>query len=219
LESFLRDSQLMGKEILEWAIFEKYPDLRKLFDNDRLIDIKAIKNFISSKYQEENKIIRSNLDIYKINWQKVEKHFLVLTDKIIGSSYWPKGKYIAYPSIWGMFPRFLDDKTFQFPYQCKTEKYVNVIIAHEMLHFIFFNYFFQKYPKYKNNKYDSLVWNVSEIFNVVIQNSPEWIKFFKLRSISYPAHEKIINKLNKKYHKKDISDVDMLIRDVIKELQ
>jgi hypothetical protein len=97
-----------------------------------------------------------------------------------------------------MYPRFLDDKTFQIPAISKKKKVASFIIAHEMLHFIFYEYFLNKYKKYKSHKYDFFVWHVSEIFNVIIMNRPEWQKILKNKDNGYPEHGKIIEKLSKK---------------------
>ncbi len=67
-----------------------------------------------------------------------------------------------------------------------------------MLHFIFYEYFFNKYKKYKSHKYDFFVWHVSEIFNVIIMNKPEWQKILNNKDDGYPEHRKIIQKLSKK---------------------
>ena len=217
MNSFLKDSVIVREKILDWAVFEMYPELKKYFDENRIKDINKIKIFIKLKYLEKNELIKQNLDIYRNNWKKIERGFFELTDDIVGNEYWPKGKYVAYPSIWGMFPRFLNDKTFQIPYNCQTEKYVNVIIAHEMLHFIFFEYFFRNYPKYKNDKFDALVWNVSEIFNVVVQNSPRWICLFELPSVSYPMHDEVIERISRIYYGEKNLNADRLIESILEE--
>jgi len=113
-----------------------------------------------------------------------------------------------------MYPRFLDDKTFCIPYLHKNEKYVNVVIAHEMLHFVFYDYFYKKYPEYNNSEYNFFVWNISEIFNSLIQNSNEWIKVFKEQSMTYLQHDIIINKIRDL----KINNIDLLIEKIISEV-
>ena len=115
-----------------------------------------------------------------------------------------------------MYPRYLKDKTFQFPYRHKKKNFIPVVIAHEMLHFIFYDYIHKKFPKYKSYKYDFFIWHVSEIFNEIVQNSPKWFKVFKAKSMGYPEHKRIVNKLSKKYYKKDKWQLDEIINDIIK---
>ena len=219
LLAFTKDADFDGGESLNWAIFRKYPELKKYYKENKIIDIKSLENFIKIKYQKEKEVFEKNLEIYERNWRKKEKIFFKLTDELFEKKHWTKGKYTAFPTIWSMFPRFLEDKTFQVPYKHRNKKYVNVVIAHEMLHFIFYEYIFSKYPKYKKDKYNFLIWNTSEIFNEIIQNSPKWLKIFEVKTMGYPMHEKVVKKLEKKYHKQGEINKDELIDDILKEAE
>ena len=146
--------------------------------------------------------MKKNLVLYSKNWEKLEQRFYLLTDRLFKNKYWPKGKYIAYLTIWGMYPRFLEDKTFQVPHVHKEKKYVNVVIAHEMLHFKFYDYFLKNYSKYNKRKYDFLIWHTSEIFNAIVQNMPSWFKEFGAMVKVYPEHKKVIKRLQEKHNKK-----------------
>lgn len=88
-----------------------------------------------------------------------------------------------------------------------------------MLHFIFYDYFYEKYSEYSKDEFNFFVWNVSEIFNSVVQNSPKWIKVFKTKNMDYPEHEKIIEKLSKKYHREEKIAVGELVEDIVKEVK
>jgi hypothetical protein len=202
---------------LDWAIFRKYPELKK-YKKDNKLDIskKTVSDFVKSVYLKNHFIINKNIALYRENWLKIEKDYFLLVDELFNGWNWPKGKYIVYPTIWGMYPRFLEDKTFQIPYKYKKRRYINVIIAHEMLHFIFYDYFYKKYPKYKSNKYNFFIWNISEIFNCIVQDSPKWLKNFKVKTMPYPEHIKIINQLKKRFYKQNNIKADEIIRDIIK---
>jgi len=218
--AFVNEADFDDGRNLKWAILRKYPQFKKYKKGNKLdISKKAVSDFVKSVYLKNKKTINKNINFYQKNWLKIEKDFYFLIDELFHQQPWPKGKYIVYPTIWGMYPRFLEDKTFQIPYKHKKKNYVNVIIAHEMLHFIFYDYFFKKYPKYKSNKYIFFVWNISEIFNNIIQNSPKWLKVFRIKSMPYPEHKKIIKKLEKIYYKKKNIAVDDLIKNIIKALR
>ena len=178
-----------------------------------------VSDFVGSVYLRNKKTINKNINLYQKNWSKIEEKYFLLVDDLFSGYVWPKGKYIAYPTIWGMYPRFLEDKTFQIPYKYKKEDYVNVIIAHEMLHFIFYDYFYKKYPKYKSNKYNFFAWNISEIFNSIVQNSSMWLKVFKTKTMSYPEHKNIINKLQKVSCRNNGIKADELIKTIIKNFK
>lgn len=217
---FISDARYDNGKILDWAIFQKYPFFKKYKKNNSIkIGKDQVKKFVLDIYKKKDRIMEKGLVLYPENWKKVEQKFYLLTDKLFKNKYWPKGKYIAYLTIWGMYPRFLEDKTFQIPYIHKDKDYVNAVIAHEMLHFKFYDYFFKNYPKYNKRKNDFLIWDASEIFNVIIQNTPSWIKKFKAATKAYPEHKKITKKLQKEYNKKGFFSAKELIEDILKELE
>jgi len=202
--AFLDEANYTGNDRnLNWAFYNPHPELRVIKQKNisRKDKIKIISKFINQRYKENSNKIRSQIPKIQKDWKKVEKKFFGLTDKIFNNYSWPKGKYIAYFTIWGMYPRFLDNKTFQIPYEHKNKKYIPIVIAHEMLHFIFYDYLYKNFPKFKKQEYNLKLWNLSEAFNVIIQNSSDWIKVFKEETKSYPEHKKLISDLRKKWKK------------------
>lgn len=108
---------------LDWFILDKFPQFKKYKQGSKLVNVPKtkVKTFISNFYQKHNKAINKNLKIYKRNWEKVAKDYFRLVDQIIPSKYWPKkGKYIGYPTMWGMFPRYIENCTF------KSQLYIDI---------------------------------------------------------------------------------------------
>lgn len=218
--AFLKDAEFDEGRSLDWAVLKIYPHFKKYkFGPSLKISKKEIESFVKDFYDKNRAEMENNLKIYEKNWNEKEKDFYLLAQDLFGPIKCPKGKYIAYPTMWGMYPRFLEDKTFQLPYKCKNKKSINATIAHEMLHFIFYDYFYKKHPEYSKDEFNFFLWNISEIFNSVIQNPPKWIKVFKAKNMDYPEHGKIIKKLSEKYHKKDKILVDELVHDIIEEVK
>ncbi|MCF7820693.1 MAG: hypothetical protein K9M44_04475 [Candidatus Pacebacteria bacterium] len=207
---FLKDEKYDEGRNFEWAILKHYPYFKK-FNGE--IDKKIVQDFVFKYYFRNQEAIEKNIIIYENNWKKVEKEFFSLTSNLFSKTKWPKGKYIAYSTMWSMYPRFLEDKTFQIPAISRKKKVISFIIAHEMLHFIFYEYFLIKYKKYKSHKYDFFLWHISEIFNVIIMNKPEWQKILKNKDEGYPEHRKIIEKLSQKEY-----SLDDLIENIIAEV-
>lgn len=217
---FVVDAEYDGGRSLEWAVLDKYPECKTWFADGTFVGKRSdVVRFVKEKYAEHADIIDTNLASYEQKWRVVEPKFHELVRGLFGTHPWPKGKYVAYPTIWGMFPRFLDNKTFQLPFKFRNKRYVNVVIAHEMLHFIFYDYFFKHYPKYEGDDYDMLSWHVSEIFNTVVQNSEPWLKVFSVPTMGYPEHEKIVARLSRIHTGKDGWRTDDLIRDILVEAE
>ena len=61
---------------------------------------------------------------------------------------------------------YFEDKTFQIPIKYKNKKYVNAIIAHELLHFMFYDYLEKSITPI--NYPEETVWQLSELFNTLI---------------------------------------------------
>ena len=206
--AFVNDSKYDGGRSLRWGIFRKHPSVCR-FMNDR----KRVDAYIRSIYKKRAGDMAEALEFYRKQWKAKENVFFSLTDKLFPGFFWPKGKYIAYLTIWSMFPRFLEDKTFQIPFRYRRKKYVNVIIAHEMLHFIFYEWFYKQYPRYRQPRYNYFVWNVSEIFNVLIQDSYPWIRTFGMKTMPYPEHKKIIRRIGLAWA--ESRPVGRLVEDII----
>lgn len=215
--TFLEQSKYMDNERdMDWAFYKHHPILKSVKNKDINILKKktTVKKYINDYYGKKIRQIKSGNLNTKNEWSKVEEVFFLLTDEIFKDFPWPNGKYIAYPTIWGMYPKFLDTKTFQFPYEHRKKKFINVVIAHEMLHFIFYDYLYRNFPKFKKHKYDFDVWNISEVFNVIIQNSNSWKKFFDEGLPPYPEHKKLVKELKIVWKKTD-GDVKKFLTKVL----
>ena len=212
--SFVGQSCVDQGRSLRWAILKPHPLLKQAIKNNKVIDKVFAERYIRDCYRGYSPIALRNMKRYETDWRKKEKQYFMMTDEIFGDFPWPKGKYIAYSTIWGMFPRFLADKTFQVPMQYPRKKYIPVVIAHETLHFRFYAYVEKYYPRYRDPERNMLLWHISEIFNILVINSPAWFKFFGIKNILYPEHRKIIMELRKKYPDAASFDIDAMIRDI-----
>ena len=98
-------------------------------------------------------ILRKIKSVRKV-WRKKENEYITITEDFFDGFQFQKGKYIAYASIINCNPRFLEPKTFQFFYKKPLADAIYTI-AHELLHFIFFD-FIKKKLKKKQNIYQKI---------------------------------------------------------------
>ena len=219
---FTKESGFDDGRNLDWAVFNSYPELKNYFakkNNYRIKDKKSLQFFINKKYNDEKLTMEKQLKVSEERWEKIAPKYFLLTDELFNGRKWPKGKYIAYGTIWGLYPRFLGDKTFQFPFSHRKPNYISVVIAHELLHFMFYSYFYERYPKYSQSKDNFFVWNISEIFNTIVQNSPDWLKCFKIKSLGYPEHKSIVMEISNVLYIKNVWDLDEIVDEIIKKFQ
>ncbi len=212
-KGFVKEAKYSGGRNLEWAFFSKWPELR-----EKLYDENAFNRFVREQYAEPE-WLATRLARHEVRWRKVEARYFALVARLFPGRPWPKGKYTAYGTLWAMYPRFLDDKTFQIPFEHNNLRYVTVVIAHELLHFMFYDYFYARFPKYRAKKHNFFVWHVSEIFNTVVQNSPGWVRVFREPSMGYPEHARIVRTLAKKYAAGAYPDVDALTDAILVAVQ
>jgi len=175
---------------------------------------KIITEYTKYVHTEKEKDIQKGVEQVQEQWSKVENAYYEIVDTIFKGHVWPQGKYIGYASVYLMFPRNIKEKTFYFPY---TQRPIDPVstIAHEMLHFIFFDYIQKKYGineldllKGKNKKY---VWQVSETFNTMIEN---WSPYKNIFSYSkkvrpYPGCEDMFSHMSKQW--KNNQDIESFL--------
>ncbi len=161
----------------------------------------AISKFVDNYYQEHEAKLEAILETFKNLWQGCKKDFYHQVTKIFKDHPWPEGKYICYLSIFDCNPRFLKNKTFQVFFQ--HPQGICSVAAHEMLHFMFYDYVEKGFPEAAAKIGKDKLWEVSEIFNVLVL--PD--------SKPYPNHIKLIPKYEKTW--KTAKDIDQFLRAVL----
>lgn len=175
---------------------------------------KIITEYTKHIHKLNEKEIQKGVENIRKEWSKIEENFFKITEKIFNGHSFPKGKYTGYASIYGMYPRNIKDKTFFFPYT--NEKWNPLkTIAHESMHFIFFDYIKKNFGineddkiKGKNKKF---VWQISETFNNVIENWKPYNDIFNTNEKSKPYFgcEKMFSTMTKQW--KENQDIKRLL--------
>jgi hypothetical protein len=221
----VEESKYGDDSTIELAFFRFYPELKNYIKKVKegknqfyVTDFDFVKEFINSEYEKNDFLIKTNMAEREIFWRKKENIYFELVDELFEEKYWGVDEYIAYATIWGVYPKFIEEKSFQIPVIRMNEDFTANVIAHEMLHFIFYNYFLKNYSQYNMNDNSFFVWNVSEAFNEVVQGHPKWIEAFKMGVDVYGGREDIVKRLQEKYYKSDKINVKELIGDIIKEI-
>jgi hypothetical protein len=176
---------------------------------------KIIREYTKHIYKLREKEIKKGLAKAQKDWQGVEKQYFQLVDKIFKNYPWPKGNYRGIISIWHMFPRYIKQKIFFFPYKHKISEFSNKVIAHEMLHFIFFDYLEKKFKLKESskikNKPDDYIWKISEVFNNVIEDWKPYHQLLKDKPNPHTGTEKMFKKMKKQWQEKQ--DIGWLLEE------
>lgn len=193
----------------------KYPNvkfaLNKNLDHWTAEEFKAgTSDYVDKFYKSHREKLQNFAKIAKSKWDKISPSFFRITSKIFKNHPWPKGKYIGYISIFNCNPRFLKDKTFQVYFKHKAGS--NYVTAHELLHFIFYDYAIKRHADMfgGKNTESGTFWDIAEAFNSVILHAPEFIRIFGAKKqIIYPEHRTYISRFNKLW--KENPEIDSFI--------
>lgn len=120
---------------------------------------------ISNSLIEINSALRSNESDFK---NFVKKYFWSLSIN---------NEYLGYLSIFNCNPRYLDKKIFQIYFKKDLSSKLEVC-WHESLHFQFFDYCDKHLNKETTHldKNSGKLWALSEVFNVILMNEPDFRK-------------------------------------------
>lgn len=151
------------------------------------INLENHREYIDSFYSKNQKVLEKSCEeINELILQK-ETGFFQAVYKLFETDY-SKTDYKGYLSIFDCNPRFIEDKTFQIFYRKNLSDKLEVIF-HEILHFIFFDYCDKNFSAETKNldKNSSKLWELSEIFNVIVLNLPEFQNILrKEEKLFYP---------------------------------
>jgi hypothetical protein len=217
----------LEKKVLEnfskyWFKWALRPELRFIAsDKFNISEKKKIINaYVENFYLLNNKKIKARLAEAEKEWVGLEKKFYKIVDILFNKYLWPRGNYNAYLSIWHCFPRFIKEKLFTFPFDPEkiwnSKKFGTATIAHEMLHFIAYDYLEKVYGLKPSESYhkDNKFWQFTENLNVLIERDKIWKEFSDGSSKPYKNCEKLFYKMKKIWDKD--KDIDNLVEQIFK---
>ncbi|NQU83416.1 MAG: hypothetical protein HQ536_01775 [Parcubacteria group bacterium] len=218
----------VNQDIKNYILFNKYSDdsgFLKMFLPKKLFYVlksnfserkktEIITEYVNDKFDLCKNEINKNVKNIDKRWKFIEKKYFKLICKIFKNHSWPKGKYIGFASIFEMYPKNIKEKTFYFSGLKKDLNFNIATVAHEMLHFIFFDYIKVRYGINEGtelkNKSPKYIWNVSEVFNLVIETWKPYQKIFKTNGKSYYfMHKKMLPKMKRLWKEKE--NIDYLL--------
>ena len=138
------------------------------------INLENYREYIDKFYADNQEVLdKSCGEINQLISKKQDAFFQALSGlfKMDFSNH----NYVGYISIFDCNPRYVESKTFQIFYK-KDLLYKLEVVFHEIMHFAFFDYC----DKYLSEEIKDLdknsgkLWELSEIFNVITLNLPEF---------------------------------------------
>lgn len=184
LNNFLSTDQRRGGVNLTEMLLEIHPGLRTAKDfapEERLV---FVQSYVHDYYDRNRLQLEKSAKTIKKEWDEYAPKFFKVAGNLFKDRSWPKGEYVGYISISPPYPRYLDSKIFHFPHNSISSGIR--VTAHEMLHFMFYDHVRQRYtPELANTNEQQMeealdgrfsipLWELSEIFNIVVQSGEEF---------------------------------------------
>jgi len=195
------------------GIVSMYPELSRAKEIEGDERRSLIADFVKKNYSNNKEDIENKLREMEKDWNSVASDYFAGVDKVFGNPVWTQGDYICYLSIFDCNPRFLESKSFQVYY--KHRQGTNHVIAHEMLHFVFFDYLHTKESEFNGNVDEHTIWLLSEWFNDLVLELPNFAKFGQHTKDSYPEVDKFSKQFKNKSKIADIKSFFEVTKPVI----
>lgn len=191
--------------------------LENVEDEEAVFD--EAEKYFDAYYKEHGEEIKTRTETAERDWELVEDDFYCKTDAMFHDFPWPKGDYKGVASILSMFPRDIEGKFFTFPVNPAITRKPTSTVAHEMLHFLEYDYLQKQYGLKPSESYDedSKFWQFTENLNVLIENGESWKEFKsgERESKPYPDCEDLYKRMKEIWDKN--KNIDNLIREIFKE--
>ncbi len=149
---------------------------------------------ILKKYHTDNAaLLRDITNRTASLWHKKEQSFVDLSSIYFSPSDFPNDTYTLYPTIWPLVARNPQERTVAFPIRTN-ESDACAVIAHEFLHELFFHHIYNTFGNTVDLNSDTL-YDLSEVFNVLVLEDDEWQKEFPFNVKPYTRHIALYTKL------------------------
>ena len=210
-----------GEFSIRDAVIQYFPDLKESINLETKEEIYSnIEKLIKECYEYSLEKIKLDVKKYNDIWREYNDNYFSELAKYLNID-WPSDKLVivAKVGLIPVFPRYLDDFSFDLSFSLNKENVVEVT-AHETLHFLWFEKWKQLFLDSKREEYDSphLVWRYSEMVTDPILNSKPINEVLKIEEKAYDSFYnikdgncKMMEKLISIYHS-NISIEDKIIK-------
>lgn len=191
-----------------YGVTEPHPELERARGKTREEQGNILRDYFDGFYEKQRELLKSSLLRIRQDWLKDEVEYRECVSVIFKKPKLPPGRYLGYLSIVNCNPRFLDDKTFQVFY--KHPKSTNYVVAHELLHFFFYDYATRCYPDLFRglDPNRGAFWDLAEIFNVVVMGDGNFVSGrYAEWADPYPAHGVYIEAMRRIWEKNPEVDI------------
>lgn len=199
--AFIKQSENVKKALFKFMEIE-----------DSEISKEQLFEFVDLTYKKDLIIIEGSIKEVEEAWVLKQEFFSKEIKKIFKGSAYLRDDIVVSPSIWPIYGRFFDKNLITFPYRKGVEEAV-IVVVHEILHIIFYNYIHFKYKFSPEVIASKKVWDFSEVFNAIIQNQKSWQENYISEAKPYAEHQELYEKLSVLW--RENPDIDYLVENYL----
>lgn len=219
-------------DLVKWAFYENngvlsihdytiqnFPELASVDINDsKKNTYKKIEQVVTKDYKKYKYKIDSEAERYNNIWNKYNNKYFEMLSNFFKINFPDIKEIEAKVGLIPIFPRYLDTFSFSVSIDLDESKIVEVV-AHETLHFLWFEKWKELYPETPRRHYDSpyIEWKYSEMVTDPILNNEPFNKLFSFTERGYDSFyelydndELVMDKLRKIYENND--DIEIKIK-------
>lgn len=171
-----------------------------------------IRERVMSFHKEQGEHIARHVRDVRTLWEKKAGSFIQLALKYFLPEDIPKKVYTCYPTVWPLIARDPERGYVSFPITGDAES-ACAVLAHEFLHELFFHHVHRVYGDTRHLG-SKAIWDISEVFNVLMLSTEEWQKVFPFVVKEYAEHQELLQTLKPVWEQSDSLDafIDIALR-------
>ena len=203
--TYFDDSDLLNIHDYTIQYFPELANIDKSLSKEKIH--KIIEKVVTDNYEKYKEKIKIESERYNSIWIKYNEIYFEALSKYLNIK-WPDNLEVIEASVGliPVFPRYLESFSFSLSIGMEESQVIDVV-AHETLHFLWFEKWKQLYPSCPKREYDSpyITWQYSEMVTDPILNSEEINSILNINEKSYDSFY-------------EIKDGDLMLMDNIKKI-
>lgn len=159
------------------AILNDHPKLKGVLDEKNSESEKEIVSYVVEFFERNKKEIEDGKQRIEKEWRKIENDVFSELSKLLNTDWKGLEEITCNVSIFQMFPRDLEKKSFDVYFEEYKERTMATIL-HEVTHFIYFKKWNELFPEDREDsfEYPHKYWYLSEVMAPIINSEKDLVK-------------------------------------------
>ncbi len=191
---FLLKKEVGEKHVLYKQFNENRDSVLMQTNPDAHTDKAYIEKVVEQKYRTDTAIEVAQDSVSKKLHQILREFLMESSVLFLNQKICHFDRITVYPTIWGVGIQNMKENAVSYPISKNNTDEMIYVVLHELMHTFFFCYLNTNCSVKLEPDSGCDSWNMSEVFNTIVLNSPVFRKFYpKFVPVNYPEHNEILN--------------------------